>query len=451
MEMEKQRGHVLAVTFPSQGHITPLRQFCKRLHHKGFKTTHTLTTYIFNTIHIDPSSPVSLARISDGYDQSGFSPGGSLLEYLQNFKTFGSKTVADVIRKHQTSDDPITCIVYDSFLPWALDLAREFGLPAAPFFTHSCSVNYINYLFYKNQGSLKLPIQDLTFLELQDLPTFTTPAVSHPVYSEMMLQQFTNFEKADFVLVNTFQELDLHEEELLSKVCPVLTTGPTVPSMYLDQQIKSDNDYDLHLFDSKEAALCTTWLNTKPQGSVVYIAFGSIAQLSSVQMKELASAVINFSFLWVVGASEEAKLPLGFLETLDKDKGLVLKWSPQLQVLSNKAVGCFMTHCGWNSTMEALTLGVPMVAMPQWMDQPMNAKYIQDVWKVGVRVKAEKESGISKREEIEFCIKEVMEGEKSKEMKINAMKWRDLAVKSLCEGGSTDNNINTFVSKVQIQ
>ncbi|CAA7050522.1 unnamed protein product [Microthlaspi erraticum] len=404
MEMEKKRGHVLAVTFPSQGHITPIHQFCKRLYQKSFKTTLTLTTSIFNTIHIDPSSPVSIARISDGYDNSGFSSGGSVLDFLQNFKTFGSKSVADIIRKHQTSDDPITCIVYDSFLPWALDLAREFGLPAAAFFTHSCSVNYINYLFYKNQGSLKLPIQDLTFLELQDLPTFVTPDVSHLAYSEMVLQQFTNFDKADFILVNTFQELDLHEEMLLSKVCPVLTIGPTVPSMYLDQQIKSDNDYDLNLFDSKEAALCTTWLNTKPQGSVVYIAFGSMAQMSSVQMKELASAVTNFSFMWVVGASEEENLPLGFLETLDKDKGLVLKWSPQLQVLSNRAIGCFMTHCGWNSTIEALTLGVPMVFMPQWMDQPMNAKYIQDVWKVGVRVKAEKESGIAKREEIEFSI-----------------------------------------------
>ncbi|RID61218.1 hypothetical protein BRARA_E00385 [Brassica rapa] len=448
--MEKKRGHVLAVPFPSQGHITPMRQFCKRLHSKGFKATHTLTAFIFNTVHLDPSSPISVAKISDGYDQGGFSSAGSVPEYLQNFKTFGSKTVADVIRKHQASDDPITCIVYDSFMPWALDLAREFGLYAAPFFTQSCGVNYVNYLFYVNHGrSLNLPIKDLSFLEPQDLPTFVTPTGSHLAYFEMVLQQFTNFKEADFVLVNSYKELDVHEEELLSKVCPILTIGPTVPSMYLDQQIKLDNDNDLNLFDSKEAALCTAWLNTRPERSVVYIAFGSMAQLSSVQMEELASAVRSFSYLWVVRASEESKLPSGFLESVDKDKCLVLRWSPQLEVLSNKAVGCFMTHCGWNSTMEGLTLGVPMVAMPQWTDQPMNAKYIQDVWKVGVRVKAEKETGVAMREEIEFSIKEVMEGEKSKEMKKNAMKWRDLAVKSLSEGGSTDININIFASKIQ--
>ena len=228
----------------------------------------------------------------------------------------------------------------------------------------------------------------------------------------------------------------------------MLTVGPTVPSMYIDQRIKSDTDYDLNLFDSKDSTFCISWLNTRPQGSVVYVAFGSIAKLNNVQMEELASAVRNFSFMWVVRDSEEDKLPSGFLETMDKDKSLVLKWSPQLEVLSNKAIGCFLTHCGWNSTMEALAFGVPMVAMPQWTDQPMNANYIQDVWKVGVSVKIDNESGIAKREEIEFSIKEVMEGEKSKEMKENAKKWRDLAIKSLSEGGSTDINIDAFVSKV---
>ncbi|CAN7116042.1 unnamed protein product [Brassica rapa subsp. narinosa] len=452
--MEKKRGHVLAVPYPTQGHITPIRQFCKRLISKGLKTTLTLTTFIFNSIKPDPSGPVSIATISDGDDDHGFDPSGSIHDYLQNFKTFGSRTIADIIRKHQTSDNPITCIVYDAFMPWALDVAREFGLAATPFFTQSCAVNFVYYLSYINDGILKLPVVDLPFLELQDLPSFLSVSGSYPAYFEMVLQQFTNFEKADFILVNTFQELEPHsfplqEKELLSNVCHVLTIGPTIPSMYLDQTIKSDTAYDLNIFDSKDAAFCTSWLDTRPQGSVVYVAFGSLAELNNAQMEELASAVSNFNFLWVVRGSEEAKLPSGFLETVGKDKGLVLKWSPQLEVLSNKAICCFLTHCGWNSTMEALTFGVPMVAMPQWTDQPMNAKYIQDVWKAGVCVKIDNESGIAKRGEIEFSIKEVMEGEKSGEMKENAKKWRDLAVKSLSEGGSTDVNIDTFVSKVQ--
>ncbi|CAH8383816.1 unnamed protein product [Eruca vesicaria subsp. sativa] len=446
--MEMKRGHVLAVPFPAQGHITPVHQFCKRLISKGLKTTLALTTFISNSIKPHPSGPVSIATISDGYDHGFDSSGRSFHDYVQSFKTFGSKTIADIIRKHETSDNPITCIVYDSFLPWALDVAREFGLAATPFFTQSCAVNYVYYLSYINNGSLKLPVEEMPFLVLQDLPSFLSAPESYKAYFEMVLQQFTNFQKADFVLVNTFQELELHEMVLLSKVCHVLTIGPTVPSMYLDQRIKSDTNYDLNLFDSQDAAVCTSWLNKRPQGSVVYVAFGSIAKLNNVQMEELASAVCNFSFLWVVRDLEEEKLPSGFLETLDQDKSMVLKWSPQLEVLSNKAIGCFLTHCGWNSTLEALAIGVPMVAMPQWIDQPMDAKYIQDVWKTGVRVKIDNESMIAKREEIEFSIKEVMEGEKGEEMKKNAKKWRDLAVKSLSEGGSTDINIDKFVTKV---
>ncbi|XP_010506284.1 PREDICTED: UDP-glycosyltransferase 74F2-like [Camelina sativa] len=447
--MEKTSGHVLAFPYPAQGHITPVRQFCKRLHYKGLKTTLALTTFVFNSIKPDQSGPISIATISDGYDHGGFDTADSIHDYLQNFKTCGSKTVADIIRKNQTSDNPITCIVYDAFMPWALDVAREFGLVATPFFTQSCAVNYVYYLSYLNNGCLELPIKELPFLELQDLPSFFSVSGSYPAYFEMVLQQFINFEKADFVLVNSFQELEIHEKELWSKACSVLTIGPTIPSIYLDQRIKSDTNYDLNLFESNDDVLCTNWLDTRPQGSVVYVAFGSMAQLTNVQMEELALAVSNFSFLWVVRSSEDAKLPSGFLEKVKKDTSLVLKWSPQLQVLSHKAIGCFLTHCGWNSTMEALTIGVPMVTMPQWTDQPMNAKYIQDVWKAGVRVKTDKKSGIAKREEIEFSIKEAMEGERSVEMKRNVKKWRDLAVKSLNEGGSTDINIDTFVSKVE--
>ena len=221
--MEK-RGHVLAVSYPAQGHITPIHQFCKRLISKGLQTTLALTTFIFNSIKHDPSGPVSIATISDGYDQ-GFDSSGSIQDYVQSFKTFGSKTITDIIRKHETSDNPITCIVYDAFMPWALDVAREFGLAATPFFTQSCAVNFVYYLSYINDGILKLPVVDLPFLELQDLPSFLSVSGSYPAYFEMVLQQFTNFEKADFILVNTFQELEPHVRSLflqLSQPCRFL-------------------------------------------------------------------------------------------------------------------------------------------------------------------------------------------------------------------------------------
>lgn len=155
----------------------------------------------------------------------------------------------------------------------------------------------------------------------------------------------------------------------------------------------------------------------------------------------------NFHFLWVVMDSEKGKIPEGFVEEVE-NKGLVVNWSPQVKVLANEAVGCFFTHCGWNSTIEALSLGVPMVTMPGWSDQQTNSKLVEDAWKVGVRAKVD-EHGIVKREEIAICIKEVMEGDRGREMKMNSKKWKELAIEAASEGGTSDTNINELVAMLK--
>lgn len=124
-----------------------------------------------------------------------------------------------------------------------------------------------------------------------------------------------------------------------------------------------------------------------------------------------------------------------------------MQWSRQLEVLSSDRIGCFVSHCGWNSTIEALSMGIRMVAMPQWTDQTTDAKLVEDVWKVGVRVRVG-EDGIVRRDEIKRCIKEVMEGERGRAMAENAAKWKELAVEAVSEGGTTDKNINDFVSEI---
>ena len=237
----------------------------------------------------------------------------------------------------------------------------------------------------------------------------------------------------------------------MAKVCPLLTIGPTIPSIYLDNRIEDDKDYGLDLFTTDSSDFTQNWLNNKPAGSVVYVSFGSMACLSAEQMEELALGLkaTNFYFIWAIRASEEAKLPHKFAEETS-GKGLIVNWSSQVEILSHGAVGCFFTHCGWNSTIEALSLGVPMVAMPQWTDQPTDAKLVEDLWKVGVRVKVGDQDGIVGRQEIEFCIRQVMVGDRATEMRKNAKKWRNLALQAISEGGSSDNNFREFISKLKM-
>ncbi|EEF29937.1 UDP-glycosyltransferase 74F2 [Ricinus communis] len=455
MEQEKKgrTSHCIVLAYPIQGHINPMLQFSKRIQHKGVKVTLVTTRFIYKTLmHKPPSTSVDLETISDGYDDGGIDDAESIKVYLDTFRKVGSQTLTDLVHKLSISGCPVDCIVYDAFLPWCLEVAKKFGIYGAVYFTQSCAVDIIYY--HANQGLIELPLKEIKIsvpglppLQPQDLPSFLYQFGTYPAAFEMLVDQFSNIGKADWVLCNTFYELEYEAADWLAKLWPLRTIGPTIPSMYLDKQLQDDRDYGFNIFKPNDDA-CMNWLKDKPKGSVVYVSFGSLATLGVEQMEELSWGLkmSDSYFLWVVRAPEEAKLPKNFMSEIT-EKGLVVKWCPQLQVLGNEAVGSFLTHCGWNSTLEALSLGVPMVAMPQWTDQTTNAKYIEDVWKMGVRVPVD-EKGIGRRDAIRECIREVMEGERRTEMDVNAKKWRNLAQMAAGEGGSSDKNIREFVVKL---
>jgi len=221
--------------------------------------------------------------------------------------------------------------------------------------------------------------------------------------------------------------------------------GPSIPSMFLDKRLKDDEDYGVAQFKYNEK--CMEWLNDKPKGSVVYVSFGSMVGLDEEQVQELACGLKDSGsyFLWVVRASEENKLPKDFEK--ESKKSLVVTWCSQLEVLAHEAIGCFVTHCGWNSTLEAMSLRVPTIAIPQWSDQRTNAKFIADVWMTGIRVPID-EKQIVRQDKFKDCILEIMEGEKGKEIKSNVTQWKTLAVGAFGEGGSSQKNIIEFVTSL---
>jgi len=258
----------------------------------------------------------------------------------------------------------------------------------------------------------------------------------------------TYFQSMLLFLCGTKSFADFHQAvNWLASQRSIKPIGPTIPSVYLDRQLEDDREYGLSLFKPNLDG-CKEWLDSKETGSVVYVSYGSMAALGEEQMAEIAWGLKRSGcyFLWVVRESEKKKLPSNFAEE-SSEKGLIVTWSQQLEVLAHKSVGCFMTHCGWNSTLEALSLGVPMVAMPQWTDQPTNAKYIADVWHVGIRVEVNQKRIVTK-EEVERCIREVMESERSNVIRKNSDKWKKLAKMAVDEGGSSDKNIEEFVTEV---
>ncbi|XP_027099514.2 UDP-glycosyltransferase 74F2-like [Coffea arabica] len=444
------KAHVLAIPFQSPGHINPMLQLCKKFIRKGLKTTLAITKFTSNVMYTK-SDKVQIDIISDGYDEGGFFVADPVPISMARFKEVGSRSIIELMTKYESLGTPIDFIVYDSLLPFVLEFCKEVGLPGVAFLTQQCGVNYIMHQFYHGKLSnpvseFPISIQGLPPIESADLPYFGSNV---PYHFALVAAQFSNITQADCVLVNTYYELEKEVVDEFSKHCPVLTVGPTVPTFYLDRRVVDDKEYGV-LSTQNDPSTCLNWLSSKPTRSVIYASLSSVrsASFGEKQLQELALALknSNYYFLWSVKSFEAEKLPKNFKEETF-DRGLLVQWTPQLEVLSSEAVGCILSHCGWNSTLEALSLGMPIVAMPQFADQQPNAKFIQDVWKVGIRVKHDK-NGLATKEEIGRCIKEVMEGETGKGIKENATKFSNLAKAAVSEGGSSETNLNYFVSKI---
>ncbi|KAK2975460.1 hypothetical protein RJ640_003613 [Escallonia rubra] len=412
----------------------------------GLKVTLVATT---NSLQA-PDNSIDIEYIPDGSDQTDQKKDAG----LERFKSVASRVLPDLIEKlNGYGSCPVKLVVYDSILPWALDIAHELGLCGASFFTQSCAVSAIYY--HMSHGSLEIGslegenvvLPSMPLMGVKDLPSFISDMDAYPALLRLVLDRFSNFEKADWLLFNSFDKLECEVVNWMASQWPTKTVGPTIPSMYLDKRLEDDKDYGLSLFKPGDEDY-VTWLDTIENGSGGFVSCGSLPNLVEDHMEELACGLkqSNRYFLWVVRASEESKLPTNFA-TEASEKGLVVNWCPQLKVLAHPAMGCFMTHCGWNSTLEALSLGVPMLAVPQWTDQPTNAKYVVDIWEAGVRVKVD-EKGMIRREEIEMCIREVMEGERGNELKRNAVKWKEFAKEAVDEGGSSDKHIDEFISEL---
>jgi len=205
------KAHVLLLPYPSQGHINPMLQLGQRLISKGPMATLVTTHFILSSIQ-PQFGPVQAKPLSDGFDRVGFTPAVSLEAYLARFEDVGSRTLADLIKDEARSTRPFTCIVYDTFVPWALDVARWFDLPAVAFSTQSCAVSAVYY--YLNQGLAELPrvgssisVAGSVPLAISDFPSFALGDGSCPTHSGLALKQFRQ-KKNDWVLFNSFDELE---------------------------------------------------------------------------------------------------------------------------------------------------------------------------------------------------------------------------------------------------
>ncbi|PRQ21853.1 putative cyanohydrin beta-glucosyltransferase [Rosa chinensis] len=469
-----EKPHAVCIPYPAQGHINPMLKLAKLLHYKGFHITFVNTVYNHDRL-LKSRGPKSL----DGLPSFRFKtiPDGlpptdvNATQHIPSLCYSTSKNCLAPFRSLLSelnslpNSPPVTCIVADGGMTFTLDVAQELGLPEVLLETQS-ACGFLCYLHYAHLIEKGLtPLKDASYLtngyldtvidwipgirsiRLKDIPTFIRTTDPDDIMLKYLVVEMERAQRASAIVINTFDALDHDVLEALSRLLPPVYS---IGSLHLQlNQIPADND--LKSIGSnlwREEPECLEWLDSKSPNSVIYVNFGSITVMKDVQLIEFAWGLANsnITFLWVIRpdlvAGELAVLPLEFVEET-KGRSMLASWCSQEQVLNHPAVGGFLTHSGWNSTIESVCAGVPMICWPFFADQQTNCRFCCKEWGIGMEI-----DGDVKRNYIEGLARKLMEGKEGKEMRKKALEWKKLAEEATtAPNGSSFLNLDELVNQ----
>ncbi|XP_076952726.1 UDP-glycosyltransferase 83A1-like [Bidens hawaiensis] len=442
------KPHVVIVVAPGQGHVTPATELAQRLVEQVVKVTVINTEAIHklvkkNWLEKDGcSDELQMVSIPDGLEPSeDRNELGKLLYTME--QSMPSKLEQLIKTINEQDENKVTCLIADFWTAWALQVAKKMGIGRVAFCPASTATlatmmsipNLIHHGSINKQGipqnseMIRLteampPIkpENLLWASFRD----STSIEDHFRFHSRLVESATI---AEWFICNSSAELEPSPFSLFPKLLPI---GPLLASNRLVDQVA-------HFW--AEDSTCLTWLDQQPPCSVLYIAFGSITTINQVQFEELALGLelTNKPFLWVVRPGMTKDTTLGFLDRI-ASRGKIVSWAPQQKVLAHPSVACFMSHCGWNSTLEGVTNGLTFLCLPYFGDQPYNQTYICDIWKIGLWLK-EDEAGIITREEIKSKVEQLL-GDKT--FKSKALDIKEKVASSVAEGGSSHTNLSKF-------
>jgi hydroquinone glucosyltransferase len=457
---QQEPAHVAIVPSPGMGHLIPLVELAKRLDvvHHDFLVTLLIPTdgspmkpqkavleALPNAISAIFLPPVSLDDLSEDVSveaRISLTLTRSLPALRDSFKVLAESS-------------RLVALVVDLFGTEAFDVAKEFGISTYIFFPSTAMT--LSLIFY-------LPELDETYsCEYRDLPEPVKLPGCVPVHGADLVDPIQDRKNEVYkgilhmakrhplaagIMVNSFLDLEPGSFKALMEGKegrpPAYPVGPLV---------QSGSDHGAY------GSECLRWLDEQPNNSVLFVSFGSGGTLSHEQLHELALGLemSGQRFLWVVRSPHEKAanatyfsvqsikdpldfLPDGFLERT-KGVGLVVpSWAPQVQVLKHGSTGGFLTHCGWNSTLESILHGVPLIAWPLYAEQRMNSVLLADDLKVALRVKVN-DKGLVGHEDISNYARCLIEGEEGKLLKSKMKELRIAADRALSEEGSSAKSL----------
>ncbi|XP_015894870.1 linamarin synthase 1 [Ziziphus jujuba] len=467
--------HLVCIPFPAQGHVNPFMQMAKLLHARGFFITFVYTEFNHSRLlrskgpeAVKNSPGFRFETIPDGVPPSNPDATQSVTELLYYTQKHSVAPLRDLIKRLNATEGipPVGCIISDGIMCFSIKVARELKIPEVQFWTAS-TCGLMAYLQFGDlvqkgiyplkdeslltNGYMKTPLEwipGMKHMRLKDMPSFVRSTDPKDIAFNRWLEEAQDNLKSDAIVINTFEDFESEVLEALASMFPnIYSIGP------LSLQVKSlpkniDSDAKMPSL-WKENTECLAWLDKQKPDSTVYINFGSIAMMTEDNLKEFAWGLANSGhpFLWIlrndVVQGSSAVLPLEFLEET-KDRGLIVNWVPQEKVLKHPSVGAFLTHSGWNSTLEGICGGVPMICWPFFAEQQVNCRYACTTWGIGLEI-----NSVVKREEVCRLVKEMMEEETGKIMRKKAKEWKRKADEAVGEGGSACKDFNHLVMELQ--
>ncbi|VVB10422.1 unnamed protein product [Arabis nemorensis] len=469
--------HVVFFPFMAHGHMIPTLDMAKLFATKGAKST-ILTTPLNSKIlqkpidafkKLNPTLEIDIEIFDFPCVQLGLPEGCENVDFftLNNnddggymiFKfLMATRFFKDQLEKLLEATRP-DCLIADMFFPWATEASQKSHVPRLVFhgtgYFSLCVGHCIRV--HKPQNRVASSCEPFVIPDLPgDIVLTQEQIVDGDNETEMgkfMIEVRQSEVESSGVIVNSFYELepayaDFYKRFVAKRAWHI---GPlSVVNRELQEKAERGKKASI---DEVE---CLKWLDSKKPDSVIYISFGSVASFKNEQLIEIAAGLeaSGTNFIWVVRKNKGDKdewLPEG-MEERTKGKGMIIRgWAPQVLILDHQATGGFVTHCGWNSLLEGVAAGLPLVTWPIGAEQFYNEKLVTQVLRTGVSVGATKhmrfKGDFISREKVEKAVREVFVGEEAEERRRRAKKLAEMAKAAVEEGGSSFNDLNSFIEE----
>ncbi|XP_008797684.2 scopoletin glucosyltransferase-like [Phoenix dactylifera] len=457
--------------YMAAGHLIPMLDMAKLFACRGVAstiiTTPSNTALVTSAIQRANSNSISLlclplpppadTGLPDGWDASA-SIGRLDFQSVHHAIALLRGPLHHLLAGHQPD-----CLISDMFLPWTADIAHELGIPRLIFHGMGFFSLCVLHLLERYRPQDNVSSNDEPFI-VPDLPhpiemtrsQLPTPLKTNTDFNRLLERMHEAEAQSYGVVVNSCYEMELHYAEHYTKIIgkKAWCVGPV-------SLCNGSTTYDkVERASADHHGGCLAWLDSKKPGSVLYVCFGSLTQFTTSQLREIARGLeaSGRAFIWVVRAdgAEGVEWLSEEFEERSEGRGMIIRgWAPQILILNHEAVGGFLTHCGWNSVLEGVSAGVPMVTWPIFADQSFNEKLVVDVLEIGVRVGAriagEGEEVVVKSEKIERAVDWVMgSGEEADRRRTRARSLGEVARRAVEDEGSSFKDMSRLIEELML-